>query len=49
MSVQSWSHSAMSYSEPFVCCLHWATALLTIYVTLGRAASFTVTSAVVRR
>ena len=39
----------MSYSEPFVCCLHWVTASLTICVTLGRAASFTVTSAVVRR
>lgn len=37
------------YSEPFVCCLHWATASLTICVTLGRAAAFTVTSAVVRR
>lgn len=33
----------------FVSCLHWATALLTTCVTLGRAASFTVTSAVVRR
>ena len=48
-SVQSWSHSAMSYSEPFVSCLHRATASLTICVTLWRAASFTVTSAVVRR
>lgn len=47
--VEPQCHSAMSYSEPFVCCLHWGTALLTICVTLGRAASFTVTSAVVRR
>ena len=39
----------MSYSEPFVPCLHRSTASLTIRVTLGRAASFTVTSAVVRR
>ena len=38
----------MLYSEPFVSCLHWVTALLTICVTLGRAASFMVTSAVVR-
>lgn len=39
----------MSYSEPLVSCLHKFTVLLTICVTLGRAASFTVTSAVVRR
>ena len=39
----------MSYSEPDVSARHWATALLTIWVTEGRAASFISTTTVVRR